>query len=432
MTPEAVYQYLLDLPRFEKTTEAYKPGLDKIRRILHAMGDPHLRYPIAHIAGTNGKGSVSSMIAAIGTASGKRTGLYTSPHLFHFTERFRVDGQPAPPDWMARAVTYWSPLFEVEKPSFFEATTALAFGFFAEMEVEAAVIETGLGGRLDATNVIQPLVTAITQIGWDHTEQLGKTLAEIAAEKAGIIKHGASLFTMASQPEVLKVIRAKAKHENVCFHELFSNGAIQNSRLLSNGFIADIQTPNHAYKRLLVSLNGAHQRENAHLALCCAEILFPEASEATIRIGLANISSLSGLRGRCEIRSQQPLVVTDVAHNAEGLEVALRFMRFLGPEKTLYVVFGCMKDKELSNMARMFVREKAHIYVVGLSSPRGYEAHELATILTREGLPVTICGSVVEAIRLFKDLPEENSSVLVTGSHQVVAELGINDDFFSD
>ncbi|MBL7977724.1 MAG: bifunctional folylpolyglutamate synthase/dihydrofolate synthase [Bacteroidetes Order II. Incertae sedis bacterium] len=431
MTPETAYQYLLALPRFEKTTEAYKPGLEKIRRILHAMGNPHLRYPTAHIAGTNGKGSVSSMIAAIGTASGKRVGLYTSPHLFHFTERFRIDGQPAPSDWMARAVTHWKPLFEEEKPSFFEATTALAFVFFAEMDVEAAVIETGLGGRLDATNVIQPLVTAITQIGWDHTEQLGKTLPKIAAEKAGIIKPGIPLFTMASQPEVLEVIRQKAKHKNARFHELFLNGAIQNFRLLPDGFIADIQTPNHAYKRLMVSLNGVHQRENAHLALCCAEILFPEAPEVAVRTGLANVSSLSGLRGRCEVRSQQPLVVADVAHNAEGLEVALRFIRFLGPAKALYVVFGCMKDKSLTNMARMFVREKAHVYIVGLPPPRGYEAQELAAILIDEGLAVTICDSVAEAIHLLKELPAKNKSVLVTGSHQVVAELGTNDDFFS-
>lgn len=431
MTPESAYQYLLDLPRFEKTTQAYKPGLEKIRRILQQMGDPHLRYPTAHIAGTNGKGSVSSMTAAIGTASGKQVGLYTSPHLFHFTERFRINGIPASPEWMAQAVAHWKPLFDIEKPSFFEATTALAFTFFAEMKVDAAVIETGLGGRLDATNVVAPVVTAITNIGFDHMAQLGETLPEIAREKAGIIKPNTPVFTTVFQPEIRQIMEAHAASLGAIFHELLPNEAVQNFRLSSSGFTADFKTPYFTLQRLKVALPGEHQRGNALLALCCAKTLFPSATTDEARKGLGSVVALSGLRGRCEVRSRNPLIVADVGHNADGLAATMRFVRFLESRSPLYVIFGCMKDKDLKAIARIFESENVQVFTVNLPPPRGYDAQSLAVKLEHLGIKATPHASVPEALRVFMKCPSENKTALVTGSHQVVAEMGATNDFFS-
>ncbi len=205
------YNFLMSLPRYDKRGAAsLKPGFERINKLLALVGNPHRAYPIAHVAGTNGKGSTCSMLAAIGTAAGLRVGLQTSPHVFDVTERMRIDGVPARAAWLDRTVRILRRPIEQIGPSFFEATTALSFLYFAEHSVDLAVVEVGLGGRLDATNIVDPVVCGITAIGLDHVAILGSTLPAIAAEKAGIIKPGVPVFTSNTNPEVLQVLRAKA------------------------------------------------------------------------------------------------------------------------------------------------------------------------------------------------------------------------------
>ena len=222
---------------------AYHPGLGTIRALLAELDDPHLRYPVVHVAGTNGKGSVSAMIAASLTAAGNRVGLHTSPHLFSFTERMRVDGAAAPDAWVARATTSLEAVIKQTGATFFEASTALAFAYFGDLDVDVAVVEVGMGGRLDATNIVEPAVTVITNVGFDHTEYLGETLGAIAAEKAGIIKESVPVVSGCKDTAVREVIRQKAR--------------LMDARLVETGEL-DVEK---ALDGLELDLPGLHQRK---------------------------------------------------------------------------------------------------------------------------------------------------------------------------
>ncbi|HYE58946.1 MAG TPA: Mur ligase family protein, partial [Rhodothermales bacterium] len=334
--------YLDALPRFTaQGAAAYQPGLDRMRAMLAALGDPHRAYPVVHVAGTNGKGSTASFAAALLTASGLRTGLHTSPHLWHVTERMRVDGVPAPEAWLEEATARLRPLFDAHGPSYFEATVVLAFQYFAEQQVDAAVIEVGLGGRLDATNVVAPVACLVTALALDHTDILGPTLAHVAREKAGIFKPGVPAFTLRQPEEAATMLAAEAARVGAPLEDVSETVHAEGNSLT---------TPLGRYEDVHPGLTGPHQAQNAALALRGAETLRGHAlSREAARSGLGDVRGLAGLRARLETVQSRPRIVLDVAHNPHGIAAALAATAPPpGGHRTL--LLGLMADKDVAEV----------------------------------------------------------------------------------
>lgn len=429
----AATDFLFDLPRFtDQGAVAYRPGLERMWALMEAMGQPHEQFESVHVAGTNGKGSTASLLAAIATACGKRVGLHTSPHLFSLTERMRIDGAPAPEAWLERAVERYRETFEVVRPSFFEATTALSFLYFAEQKVDLAVIEVGLGGRLDATNVIRPAAALITNIGLEHTDLLGTTHADIAREKAGIIKPGVPVLTTAGHPDAIAVIRATAEHQRAPYHHIQEEVEITSVDTNLHGLILDVQTPERRYKDLHVGLPGRHQQWNAVLALRAAELILTELrhDSGCLYEGLQHVRRLSGLRGRFDILREHPAIVADVAHNAEGLTVTLEALEPVleGRSGRLFVLLGAMQDKDVGRMADLLASARATVFCVTIDSDRAYRAGALCDLLRKHGVNVIGAGLFGEGWERFQHEMTRDDVLLVTGSHQVVAQAPVHID----
>jgi dihydrofolate synthase/folylpolyglutamate synthase len=425
-TYEDVCTYLFTLPRFaDQGPAAYHPSLEKMKGLMAEMGHPHCMFESVHVAGTNGKGSTSSMVAAMATANGQRTGLHTSPHLYDFTERMRIDGVPAPHDWVIEAVRRFRGLFDQLKPSFFEASTALSFLYFAEQGVDLGVIEVGMGGRLDATNVIEPRLALISQIGFDHTQQLGATLPEIAREKAGIIKPQTIVLSTATQPEIIDVLREVALQHRVPFHLVHEEAEIVDRRSLETGTVLDIRTPVRMYRDVEVALPGRHQETNALLAIRAAECLPDLIAASSISAGLAGVPRLAGLRARCEILQLEPLIMADVAHNAEGLKATLHVVQSIATAKRggLYVLFGVMRDKPVEAMIDLLAEARAVVLPVSVSADRSLPRVELHRLLARYPVTVREVGGVSEGVDWFLKHCNPEDKLLITGSHRVVASL---------
>ncbi|WP_228350188.1 bifunctional folylpolyglutamate synthase/dihydrofolate synthase [Rhodocaloribacter litoris] len=430
MTIAEAHAYLLALPQFAgRADAAYKPGLERIAALLEAMGRPHEAYPSVHVAGTNGKGSTASMIAAVATAAGRRTGLHTSPHLFRLNERMRLDGVPVPDAWLTGAVARYRTVFEAVGPSFFEATVALSLLYFAEAGAELAVVEVGLGGRLDATNILRPRLAVITPIGLDHTAILGATLPAIAREKAGIIKPGVPVVSGVTQPEVLAVLRDVADRQGAPLHHVPDEVACTTPVLGLDGVTFDARTPVRFYERLHVGLAGAHQRHNAAVALRAAELLLAEVREdpAPVYTGLREVRRHAGLRGRLEVLQEAPRIVADVAHNADGLAVALAFLQATRPPGgRLFALFGVMRDKDVPPMADAFAAHDVLVYPVSSGGARALPARELRALLRARGVRVALPeapDTVPAGLAWFRRRATERDALLVTGSHQTVTGL---------
>lgn len=421
-------RYLLSLPRFaDQGCAAYRPGLARIEALLAAMGEPHRAYPCVHVAGTNGKGSTASLLAAIARAAGYRAGLHTSPHLWQIGERLRIDGIPAPTVWLEAAVAHYYPLFEQVQPSFFEATVALSFLYFAEQQVDFAVIEVGLGGRLDATNVVHPRLAVITSIGLDHTDILGPTIEAIAREKAGIIKTGVPILTGVTQPEALAVIREMAACRQAPLHHLWEEVQLEQLEIDLACLRLTARTPVRRYVGLEVGLLGRHQAANALQAIRAAELTLPEVWDdpQSIFEGLRNVKQLSGLRGRFEVLQTQPLIVADVAHNPDGLAAVLETIDTLCPPGTSrrYAIWSALRDKDAPTMANQLVQADFAVYIVALESPRAWSAAELSALVQQAGGQVLGIGTVFAGWHLLQQRLGADEVLLITGSHQVVAAL---------
>ncbi len=409
---------LLALPRFaDAGAAAYNPGLDRMRALLAGMDHPERAAPSVHVAGTNGKGSTASMAAAIATAAGLRVGLHTSPHLRHVGERMRVDGAPATDDWLDGAAERYADLFARVGPSFFEATTALAFLRFAEAAVDLMVVEVGLGGRLDATNVLAPRVAVVTSVGLDHTDLLGDTLAAIAREKAGIAKPGVPLLHAVTDAGARAAIGATAAEAGAPVEDVRETCRV---RVESPGVVA-LETPARDYGRLALGLPGAHQAWNAALAVRACELAVAGVTPAAVAAGLAGVVRMSGLRGRGETVGG---VVMDVAHNADGWRVALDALRRPGGTAgRLLAVVGVMADKDAAALARLLARAGAVALPVGVPGDRALGRDALADVLRQGRVEVAEAGtSVAEALAWAAAHRAPGDRVLVTGSHVTVAE----------
>jgi dihydrofolate synthase/folylpolyglutamate synthase len=423
MTYAEAEAVLLALPRFaEQGGAAFKPGLERMQALLGRLGNPHERFPSVHVAGTNGKGSTASMLASIGTAAGLRVGLHTSPHLHDLAERLRLDGVPAPHAWIAGAVARLRPAFDAVGPSFFEATVALSFLYFAEQAVDLAVVEVGLGGRLDATNVLHPVLALVTNIDLDHADLLGDTREAVAREKAGIAKPGVPLLTAADGAVVVAALRDTAAARGAPFGRVQDDVQVERVVAQADRLVLDVRTPTRLYRRLEVGLPGRHQVWNAVLAVRAAEKVVPAArdDEGVIRSGLRNVRKHSGLEGRSQLLNFSPLILADVAHNAGGLRAALAWARGR-VEGQLYVLFGTMRDKDLAAMAAVLAAGDTRVLPIPLASPRSVPYPTLCETLCAHGVPVIDTAGVREGVAWFERHAGAADGLLVTGSHLAVS-----------
>ena len=424
----AATDFLYTLPNFSRQGRAaYEPGLERTILILKALGNPQRYFPSVHIAGTNGKGSTASMVAAIATASGRRVGLHTSPHLFHLCERLRIDGLPASEDWIVDALQRYGDVLTRLGASFFEAMVALSFLYFREEEVDLAVVEVGMGGRLDATNVLQPDIAVITRIGFDHTDVLGDTIIEIATEKGGIIKSGIPVVCGMQESEALSVLRTIAMDRKAAFYAVEEEVDVEVLGRRTDGSLLTIRTPENTYSDIFLDLAGQHQVQNAATAVRTTELLLPRDPPRVpyITRALGQVRTLSGLRGRLDVCREEPFVVLDVGHNSEGLQVALRFMsEILSPRLGhLYVAFGTMRDKDILSMARQLATYRARVFVLPAGTERAFPPDETARYLQAADVETEIVNDASEVLDRFYARARSNDGLLVTGSHYIASQF---------
>ena len=401
-----------------------KFGLDNIQRLMSLLGSPQRSFSSVHVAGTNGKGSTSAMIEALLRTRGVRTGLFTSPHLVSFTERIRVNGEEISEDAvieLADEVREAAAGFEDFCPTFFEVVTSMAFLHFMRMKVEWAVVETGMGGRLDATNIVRPEVAVITSIGLDHREFLGDTLGEIAGEKAGIIKEGVPVVTAEQSPEVMRVIQRRCDEMGAPLYRFgleFSaeraSGAAEAVSLHYNG--------KNAYRDVGLSLAGDHQIGNAALALKAAEVLSEKHPEMVfdIRKGLGSVS----WPGRLEMIRENPPILIDGAHNPHATAVlAAHLRKLLGTKyRRIIMVAGVMGDKDIKGILGPLLPLAAEIIFASPAYGRAASAARLQSCATDLGHASKTAGSVAGALTMAEGLYQPGDLLLVTGSFYTIGE----------
>lgn len=419
--PQAI-QYLYDrLPVFHHIGgEAYKPGLANTIRLLDALGNPQETYKTIHIAGTNGKGSVSHMLAAVLQRAGYRVGLYTSPHLVDFGERIRIDGEMIAPSYVCRFVESHKDLIEEVQPSFFEVTMAMAFDYFAARQVNVAVIEVGLGGRLDSTNIIRPELSVITNISFDHTAFLGNTLAMIAAEKAGIIKPRTPVVIGESLPETRPVFVAKAQemHAPLTFAE-------EQVHIASYQHVADkLQVTTDSGATYQVGLTGIYQLKNIVTTLTALHVLRQnpafQLSDEALREGLDRVVELTGLQGRWQTVRQHPRVVLDTGHNVAGMENVVRQLREQTC-RTLRIVIGMVGDKDIDTVLTLLPREAVY-YFTQARTARALPAAILQAKAASNHLHGTGYSTVAQAVQAALHDAAPDDFVFIGGSNFVVGE----------
>jgi dihydrofolate synthase/folylpolyglutamate synthase len=382
---------------------AYKPGLDNTWALLELVGNPHEELKTVHIAGTNGKGSTSHMIASALQLAGYKTGLYTSPHLKDFRERIRINGVMIPEGEVVTFVERYHEAWQVIQPSFFEITVALCFWYFKREGVDIAVIETGLGGRLDSTNVIVPEVSVITNIGYDHMNLLGDTIEKIAAEKAGIIKNGTPVVLGAMREEARLVMEETAKR---------MNAPLLDSSLLSHRAIP------------ISALKGLYQNENratAFLALKTLNVLGWRLTENHIAEGFERVVELTGLLGRWQQLKEHPLVIADVAHNEDGIHAVLEQIKQT-PHQHLHFVLGLVGDKDVTRVLKM-LPQYATYYFCKADIPRGLDAQLLQDQAMNFQLTGSAYLSVRQAYEAACGAAVEDDLVFIGGSVFTVAEV---------
>jgi len=404
-------KYLFGLEKFGSVF-----GLGNVRRLLGAIGDPHRSFRTVHVAGTNGKGSVATMIACVLKAAGYRVGKYTSPHLVSFTERITVNEEEIAERDVAALTEYIRSRAHRSDPdpfyTFFDFTTALAFEYFRRKEVDIAIIETGLGGRLDSTNVVEPLASVITNVAVDHTNELGCTVGKIASEKAGIIKKGVPVITGA-RGKALEVLERSARELSSPLHVLGRDFAFRKrgDRRLSYRGIAN------RYDDVPVNLDGDHQLSNAALALCAVEVLSPAgfvAGEDHVRDALGTVR----WQGRLETVRERPLVILDGAHNVSGVHALTRFLRSRYRDRRKVMVFGVMRDKQYRRMLEVM---NACVDVAILTQPKTDRALEAESM--RDLAPNSIVTkNTKSALRKARQFAGEKDLILVTGSFYTIGE----------
>jgi len=420
MTYSETLQYLYSaLPMFQRVgASAYKADLTNTLALCQLLDNPHRKFKSIHVAGTNGKGSSSHMLAAILQSAGYKTALYTSPHLKEFTERIRIDGKEISKDFVIDFVARIKSHLEKIQPSFFEITVAMAFDYFAKQQVDVAVIETGLGGRLDSTNVITPELSLITNISWDHMDLLGNTLPKIALEKAGIIKPTVPVIISETQPEVQDVFVKKASETKSKL--IFADQQYQVIKQNENFVISQ---PDIAIN-IICDLKGSYQTKNITGVWTAVDELNQQGfniSQQAVLDGIKNVTALTGLKGRWQKLNDTPLTICDTGHNEAGIKEILNQLTELKYDKLHWVV-GVVKDKDVSKILKL-LPTSAHYYFCQATIPRAMAAEALSQHAKTAGLTGVIVPDVNEAIRLATENADHDDLILIGGSTFVVAEI---------
>jgi dihydrofolate synthase / folylpolyglutamate synthase len=425
-TYEATLEFLYDnLPMFQRIgAPALKNDLANIVRLCEALQHPEKKFKSIHIAGTNGKGSTSHMLASVLQASGYKTGLYTSPHLKDFTERIRIDGKEISRSFIVDFVNRIRPVIEEIQPSFFEITVAMAFDYFASENIDVAVIEVGLGGRLDSTNVINPELCIITNIGWDHKDLLGDTLEKIAAEKAGIIKSRIPVVISERQNGIDRVFEQTADRLLAPVH--FASDHFNATQYESHGHVLLNVYRSHSqvFKDLNLPLQGYYQRKNILGVLMSVDLLRGmewKISGAALKKGLEMVVKQTGLKGRWQILGRNPLRVCDTGHNVDGIKEVVNQIMTQSFTK-LHIVFGMVKDKDITDVLKLLPRDATY-YFCQAKIPRALDAELLADQANKLELNGFIVPDVNEAIRQAEKNAGPDDMIFIGGSTFVVAEI---------
>ena len=428
MTYQETIQYLFNsTPVFEHVgAAAYKPGLYNTHELDQHFGHPHTAYKTIHIAGTNGKGSCSHTLAAILQEAGYKVGLYTSPHLVDFRERIRVNGHPISEQRVIDFVEQERAFFEPLNPSFFELTTALALLYFKEQQVDVAVIEVGLGGRLDCTNIITPVLSLITNISFDHTQFLGNTLEQIAVEKAGIIKEHVPVVIGETVPETRTVFKQKAAICKAPIYFAEEEPEVLSSKVCQTGG-RDYISQN--FGNLHGQLGGEYQERNANTVLKALSLLqkiFNITPNNIVR-GFANVTTLTGLRGRWEKLRENPIVICDTGHNVAG-------WKWLAPQiksavcRKLRLIFGMVDDKDVETVIKLLPKNATY-YWAQASTKRAIPSNIIAEMGRKNQLVGTDCGTVAKAYHRAITDASADDFIFVGGSSYIVSDLLLLKDF---
>jgi dihydrofolate synthase / folylpolyglutamate synthase len=426
------YQQTIDylyaqLPMFSRVgAAAYKADLHNTIALCNSINNPHHKFKSIHIAGTNGKGSTSHMLASILQAAGYKTGLYTSPHIKDFRERIRINGQMIPQEIIVDFVAKTRSITEEIKPSFFELTVAMAFDYFAKEKVDIAIIETGLGGLLDSTNVITPLLSIITNIGYDHQNILGNTLQEIASQKAGIIKENVPVVIGETIPETndIFITTAFEKSASIIFAE--ENYTTIQTSIIENRLICEVKNINtNNVTSFTIDLSGLYQAKNICTVLTAIgkirNIGFA-ISETVLQQGLQTVKKSTGLRGRWDVIQQNPLVINDVAHNKDGISQVLHQLKTNYPTSNLHFVLGFVNDKDVDSVLQLFPTN-AQYYFTNAHIPRAMPYVVLQEKAAAKNLVGQGFDNVNDALLAAKNNALENDVIMVCGSFFVIAEL---------
>lgn len=414
------------LPMFTRIgAAAFKKDLTNTIKLCEVLGEPQKKFQSIHIAGTNGKGSVSHILAAMFQQAGYRTGLYTSPHLTDLRERIRIDGAPVSKEFIVDFVATHQQSIEEIEPSFFEITVAMAFTAFAQQEVDIAIIETGMGGRLDSTNVVEPLLSVITNIGLDHTEFLGNTLGEIAGEKAGIIKPGVPVVIGEQHPETERVFfEHSVQKQSVLYHAQATWDMVRTGNTLSTQTFKAIHRARREMHTITTDLQGHYQAANIKTALAARDVLVSTGKADlpfdTVLTALTQVKKLTGLRGRWDIIQTEPLIVADVAHNPAGLTGGIAQWSTI-PARQKHIVIGFVKDKDVQQALSLLPKDNTY-YFCNADIPRAMPASQLQKAAHEAGLEGDMYVKVADAVKAAREALHKDDALLITGSVFVVGE----------
>ncbi|MBX7151881.1 bifunctional folylpolyglutamate synthase/dihydrofolate synthase [bacterium] len=421
MSVKETLKYLYDLQFF-----GMKLGLENTIKLLKTLNNPQHTFPSIHVAGTNGKGSTCSMMASIFQAAKLKTGLYTSPHILNFSERIRVNGSEIPESEIIHITEKMKKTIDELRCTFFEATTVMAFDYFANQQIDIGIIETGLGGRLDATNVVVPEVSVITNIGMDHTEHLGTTLDAIAGEKAGIIKEQVPCLIGPIEAELKPVFKniADARQSPLFFYDDIVQ--VTSKKLTDHGSLVDLyfKVNNHGYalNELEINLAGHHQIQNAVMAVAAVRLQKKfEVSESAIREGLCSVD----WKGRLQIIQHQPLIIADAAHNPMGMQKLRESIETIYRSKydRMILVLGMLADKDFESCVNAIAGIFDTIYTVTPNSPRALSAETLAKVAKQRHAQVFVGGSVNSTVEKIKTGMTDRDLLVIAGSHFVLSEI---------
>lgn len=404
---------------------AYKADLNNTIALLNMLGNPHQNFKSVHIAGTNGKGSTSHMLASVFQEAGYKTGLYTSPHLRDFRERIRLNGEMIPKENVVSFIAEHKEQFEQMELSFFEMTVGMAFDYFAKEQVDIAIVEVGMGGRLDSTNLITPELSVITNIGLDHVKFLGDTMEKIAGEKAGIIKPNTPVVIGETQGETRQVFEGKASqcHSSIFFaDQIFDCNKIHIESNLIQKY--DIWKHSELYMEAIgIPLMGNYQQKNLTTAICALDLLREKfnLSDDDIREGISKVISNTHLMGRWQIINEAPLTIADTGHNVAGITEVVQQLAQLHYDK-LHFVLGMVNDKDIDHVLQLLPRN-AEYYFCKADIPRGLDAHILAEQAFELGLRGMAYESVRHAYQSASNAAHFGDVVFVGGSNFIVAEV---------